>query len=129
MATRRRVVEVTRKKPAPEVRAIRARVLRDEDPDASYLDDPENADRRAEFERGDFAFVGVRAEAEVVVEGVSQTLTSGGLWGIESDSGEEYVREVAAEEYGDLRKILTSIGVPTAQLPTKFDPEWVEWEA
>ena len=55
---------------------------------------------------------------------VTGLVGGGGLWGIESDSGEEYVREVAAEEYGDLRKILTSIGVPTSQLPTEFDPKW-----
>ena len=39
------------------------------------------------------------------------------------------IEEVAAEEYNDLRKILISIGVSTAQLPTKFDPKWIKWEA
>lgn len=131
MTARKRVVEAARKRHAPEVQEIRVRVMPDEDPDTSYLDTgaPEDADRREQLERGDFSFVGVRAEAEVVIEGVSQTLTSGGLWGTESDSGEEYIREVAAEEYGDLRKILISIGVPTSQLPTKFDPSWMKWEA
>jgi len=129
MATRRRVVDVAPRRAAPAVRAIKVLVLPDEDPDTSWMDDPENADRREAYERGDFAFVGVRAEAEVVVEGVAQTLTSGGLWGTESDSGEEYLREVAEEEYRDLRQILLSIGVPSAQVPARMDPSWVEWRA
>jgi len=105
MATRKRVVEVpTRRRSVLEVRAIRVRVLHDEDPDPSYFDsgDSESKDqdeeRRKEYENGDFSFVGVRAEAEVVVENVIQTITSGGLWGIESDSGEGYIEDVALEE-------------------------------
>ena len=71
----------------------------------------------------------MRAEADVVIGGVVQTLTSGGLWGIESDSGEEYIEEVAGEEYSELRKILTEVGVPTAQLPLEIEREQIEWRA
>jgi hypothetical protein len=129
MATRKRFVDVAPRRAAPTVSAIKVLVLPDEDPDTSWMDDPEHADRREAYERGDFAFVGVRAEAEVVIEGVGQTLTSGGLWGIESDTSDEYLREVAEEEYRDLRQILLSIGVPSAQVPAKMDPSWVEWRA
>jgi hypothetical protein len=138
MATRRRVVDVpARRRSALEVRAIRVRVLHDEDPDTSYFDsgDPEYKDqdeeRRQAYENGDFSFVGVRAEAEVVVEGVIQTITSGGLWGIESDSG-EYVKDVALEEYDNLREILKAIGVSTAQVPVgdkKMIGPLIKWEA
>jgi len=134
MTSRKRVVEATRKKSAPTVQEIRVRVMHDEDPDTSFFDsgDPEykdqDEDRRKQYERGDFSFVGVRAETDVDIQGVLQTLTSGGLWGVESD-GKVYIEEVAAEEYNDLRKILISIGVSTAQLPTKFDPKWIKWEA
>lgn len=129
MTTRRRVVEVARKKPPPAVEAIRVVVVPDEDPDTSWMDDDENKDRRTEYERGDFQFVGVRAEADVVVEGILQTLTSAGLWGIESDSGEEYIVEVAGKEYAELRKVLVAVGVPTTQLPTEVDRKLVEWRA
>ena len=134
MTSRKRVVEATHKKSAPTVQEIRVRVMHDEDPDTSFFDsgDPEykdqDEDRRKQYERGDFSFVGVRAETDVDIQGVLQTLTSGGLWGVESD-GKVYIEEVAAEEYNDLRKILISIGVSTAQLPTKFDPKWIKWEA
>jgi hypothetical protein len=117
MATRNRVVEVARKRPAPEVQEIRVRVMPDEDPDTSFLDQDEFADRKEAYDRGDFAFVGVRAEADVVIEGLVQTLTSGGLYGIESDSDEAYVEDVALEEYDALRDVLKAVGVSTAQVP------------
>jgi hypothetical protein len=139
MATRKRVVEVpTRRRSVLEVRAIRVRVLHDDDPDPSYFDsgDPEYKDqdeaRRKEYENGDFSFVGVRAEAEVVVENVIQTITSGGLWGIESDSGEGYIEDVALEEYDNLREILKAIGVSTSQVPVgdkKMIGPLIKWEA
>lgn len=127
---RRRVVEATARRPPAELQAIRVVVEHDPDPDVSFMDQEGFEDRRAEYERRDFNFVGVRAEAEVTIEGIMQTLTSGGLWGIESDLGNEYFSDIAVEEYEQLRKILKTIGVPTAQLP-KGDPEqvraWMEW--
>lgn len=130
MATRKRVVEAAaRKRSAPQMHAIRVLVLPDEDPDTSYMDpdDPEWKDRHDAYQRGDFTFVGVRAEAEVAIGGIIQTLTSGGLWGTESDSGDDYFKEIADQEWHELRKILTDVGVPTSQLPTKVDPNWIEW--
>lgn len=107
MAARRRVVEAPRtKRNAPQVESIRVVVLPDEE-----AEDVDEA-------------VGVIAEAEVIIEGVIQTLTSGGLWGIEGDAS-EYIAEVAEEEYADLRKILISIGVPTSQLPQKMERGWI----
>jgi hypothetical protein len=126
--TRRRVVDAApRKRSAPQMHAIRVRVLFDEDPELSFLDQDEFADRKEAYDRGDFYFVGVRAEADVAIGGIIQTLTSGGLWGIESDSGDDYIREVAGEEWRELRRILTDVGVPTAQLPDKVDPAWIAW--
>jgi len=132
MTARKRVVEVAHKRTAPTVQAIRVRVMTDEDPDTSYFDEDEFADRRAEFERGDFTFVGVRAEAEVAIEGVIQTLTSGGLWGIESDSDESYIEDVALEEYDALREILKAVGVSTREVPVgdkKMIKPLIKWEA
>jgi len=127
MTTRKRVVEAPRKRRSPELSTIRVFVYPDEDPDTSYLDQDEFADRREAYQRGDFNFVGVRAEAEIVVDGIVQIITSGGLWGIESDSGDAYIAEVAGEEYADLRRILKTLGVPTSELPEEVDPSWIEW--
>jgi len=125
MAARRRVVEAPRsKRVAPQVESIRVIVMDDDEPDTSFLE----GERREEYERGDFKFVGIRAEAEVVIEDVVQTLTSGGIWGVESDSS-GHIRMLAEEEYSDLRKILITIGVSTSQLPQKIERGWMQWRA
>jgi len=138
MGARKRVVDVPPSRHRPELQSIRVRVMHDEDPDPSYFDsgDPAYRDqdraRREAYERGDFSFVGVRAEAQVVVEGVTQTLTSGGLWGVESDSGEDYVEDAALQEYDALREILKAVGVSTSQVPVgdkKVIKPLIEWEA
>jgi len=127
--TRKRVLEApARKTPKAKLEAIRVVVEHDEDPDTSYLDQDDFDERREAYRNGDFSFVGVRAEAEVAVDGVTQTLTSGGHWGIESDS-KEYLQEVAEEEYTDLRQILKTIGVATADVPAGFDPAIIKWRA
>ncbi len=60
---------------------------------------------------GQWHYVGVIAKAVVrSASGVSQTLRSGGLWGIESDSGKEYFAEIRAEQLSDLRTELLAFG-------------------
>lgn len=125
--TRRRVVAATTRRPSVRLQAIRVVYAQDPDPESSYLDQDEFEDRQAEYKRGDFHFVSARAEAEVVIEGVIQTLTSGGLNGIESDSEQEYLDEIIAEEWKSLRDVLKAVGVSTAELPLEIDPKWVEW--
>lgn len=125
--TRRRVVAAPARRPAVKLQAIRVIFDRDEEPDVSYLDQKEFAERRGEYESGLFFFVRARAEAEVVVEEVVQTLTSGGLNGIESDSEDEYIEAIAGEEWAALRGILKTVGVPTSELPVEIDLKWVEW--
>ena len=127
MATHKRVVEVARKRRSPELVSVKVLVLPDEDPDTSFLDQDEFEDRKEAFQRGDFSFVGVRAEAEITVDGITQTIVSGGLWGIESDAGDEYIKEVGGEEYTDLRRILKTLGVPTSELPTEVEQSQIEW--
>jgi hypothetical protein len=125
--SRKRIVEAPRKRRSPELQQVRVLVLPDPDPDPSYLDQEEFTDRREAYRRGDLAFVGIRAEAKIVVDGILQTIVSGGLWGVESDAGDAYIREVAGEEYTDLRRILKTLGVPTSDLPNDVDPSWIEW--
>jgi hypothetical protein len=129
---RRRVVAAPARRPPAELRSIRVVVEHDPDPDVSFLEQEDLEDRLAAYRRGEFDFVGVRAEADVLVEDTVQTLTSGGLWGVESDSGEEYLVGVAVEEYEQLRRVLKTVGVPTAQLPAADAEQvraWMEWRA
>lgn len=124
---RRRVVAAPTRKPPVELRAIRVIFAHDPDPDASYLEQDEFEDRLEAYKRGDFSFLSAHAEAEVIVEEISQTLRSGGLYGIESDSEDEYIDEIAAQEWGALRGVLKTVGVPTDQLPLDVQREWIKW--
>lgn len=66
------------------------------------------------LQHGDWSVIGIRAEAEILIPSGSaslvQEITSGGLWGIESDSGESYFSEVEQDELADLRTQLSGIG-------------------
>jgi hypothetical protein len=126
---RRRVVEAPARRSRPALERIRVVVEPDPDPDISYLEQDEFKERLRAYKRDEFGFVGVRAEADVIIEGTVQTLTSAGLWGIESDSERSYLEEVAAEEYRSLRDVLKAVGVATADLPQEADKGWIEWRA
>lgn len=85
-------------------------VVFDEDPDPSYLEQPEFADRLAAYRRNEFVFIGVRAVAEIEINGIRQTISSGGLWGIESDSDEAYLQSIYEEERAMLSDMLGELG-------------------
>lgn len=69
-------------------------------------------ERLEKFVAGAWWFIGVQVSAVVDVPGEgSRTVTSPGVWGIESDCGEEYVREVAEDEIAQLREELEGMGV------------------
>lgn len=66
--------------------------------------------RMIAFSDGQWEYIGIRATAEVVIAGTCQTVTSGGLWGIESDSDAAYLQEIEAEQVSELRTILYGMG-------------------
>lgn len=78
-------------------------------------------ERMEDLNRGGWCFVGVVAEAKIQLErhGVIQTITSGGLWGIESDSG-DYFKEVEAEQLSELRGQLHAIGFSKRAISAAF---------
>ena len=95
-------------------------VQADDSPDASWLEQEGWEDRLAQYQAGEFGFIGVQATAELKIpcghdSWIVQHITSPGLWGIEDDSGEDYIREVAAEEVETLRDMLASLGVTLEQ--------------
>jgi hypothetical protein len=69
------------------------------------------------YRRGEFEFVGVRAQARclIVKDGVGTyiNLESAGLWGTESDSGDDYLNEIYAQEIADLKGIIAAFANPT----------------
>ena len=84
----------------------------DESPDLSWLDQ----ERLEAYKRGDWHTIGIRAVATVTIHDAvnrcthQHKLTSCGLWGIESDSGEEYLASVFAEEREQLRADIQAMG-------------------
>lgn len=104
--------------------SIRVKALPDESPDTSYLEQEGFEEHLEAYNNDEFAFIGIVAYAEVSYPMDDQgnrrceTFQSGGLWGIESDSG-DYLNEVMAEELSDLRDHLKHFGVVAS------DGEWL----
>lgn len=74
-------------------------------------------------------YMGIRAEAEIAIPGgkmawncdsTIQHITSGGLWGIESDSDKEYIASVEQEELSDLKTQLLALGFSKRAISTAF---------
>jgi hypothetical protein len=92
---------------------------------------------RQDYERmealnaGHWCFVGVRAEAEIAIDIgrsrcgalLSQTITSGGLWGIESDSERSHLDEIASEQLADLKTQLLALGFSKRAVSQAFKSE------
>lgn len=71
---------------------------------------------------GGWHLMGVRAEAEVVLTGTAvQTLTSGGLWGVESDADDTYMRVVELEQMDGLKDVLRAVGFTDGEITAAFE--------
>jgi hypothetical protein len=88
----------------------------DEDADISYLEQEGFESRMLEYRNGYFSHMGIIAEATYSAGATEaayaplQTVTSGGLWGIETDSSNGYVAEIEQEELAQLGASLIAIG-------------------
>jgi hypothetical protein len=108
---------------------------------ADYKDDPNGAEEvrkyvRQDYERmeslnrGHWCFIGIRAEAEIMPNvvsdglgkwhGITQTISSGGLWGIESDSDDGHIQETIREELANLKSELLAVGFSKRAIATAF---------
>ena len=93
----------------------------------SVLAQDEFEDRLDAYRNEVFHHIGVHVEAEVSIADTVQTLTSPGIWGIESDTDEESLDQIVSEEWKSLRDVLKTVGVPTDKLPLEVQREWIEW--
>ncbi len=107
-----------------ELISIDREIIHDHDPDYSYLEQDYKdctekdailykAQDKKRFDalmNGQWSFIGMRAEAKIRINGILQTISSGGLWGIEDDSGEEYLQEIYEEEKEELKTMLLELG-------------------
>lgn len=87
----------------------------DDDPDYSYLEQPEFKERFEQYKNDEFCFIGIRVKTQILTSydknsWLINEIQSGGLWGTESDSGDEYFKEIAEEEKEEVKTILLSMG-------------------
>jgi len=115
MSPSRRSYEPGRRRSPIELRGIRVALA------------PDPFARPTPYRRGECRYLYVIAEADVAIEEIQQVLTSAGLYGIDSSAPDETLEEFASQEWIALRKVLTAVGVPTAELPLEVDRAWIEW--
>jgi hypothetical protein len=117
----------------------------DTDPDLSYLQQDytskevsakenrmyqaQDKKRLEAYYNDEWHMTGVKAVAEIHIIKDNWTevinVDSFGLWGIESDSGEEYIKEVAQEQIEDLSETLAELGFNKEEV-TKAPVEYKE---
>lgn len=89
-------------------------------------------ERMESHNRGEWQMIGMRAHARVqfTPQGPWNEITSGGLWGIESDSGDDYFREIGQEQLAELRDQLHAAGFTSRQIGKAFSGVKAEgvWE-
>jgi hypothetical protein len=82
-------------------------------------------DRMESYNNQQWCYIGIRAEATYtqgvgVLGSVVQILTSGGLWGTESDSDKAYLDSVAQDELASLKTELKALGFSTRAISVAF---------
>lgn len=89
----------------------------------------EDMKRLEQFNRGELWQIGIVATCTVSypinkTDRRLETFTSGGLWGIDSDSGPEYFKQVEQEQLADLKEHLEHFNVDTSnfdQIPIQHN--------
>jgi len=97
---------------------IEIEILPDTDPDLSFIDtnDPYNKQRLKDYGTK-WQMLGIMATAEIKIpykdHWILQTISSGGIWGIESDADKDYIIDEAKTELKQLLYILKKLNVNT----------------
>ena len=116
------------------IHSVTIQRITDKDPDTSYLQQEGYEERWQQFQDGQFNFIGIMACAEVTKAfsatvtlaeykghgGIAQSITSGGLWGIESDSDRSYLQEIEDEQLSELREQLRAFGFSQRAISATF---------
>ena len=113
--------------------AVQIRYIADSDPDTSYLEQDGFEDRLRQYRNGLFDYIGIRAHAESGIPQnpaknaktdsgvyIVQNISSGGLWGIESDSDRAYLETIEVDELADLKTQLTALGFSKRAISKAF---------
>jgi hypothetical protein len=78
--------------------------------------------RMQALNNGEWSYIGISVEATVqlTASGPIQKISSGGLWGIESDSDREYLASIRKEESAQLREQLHEMGFSKRAISAAF---------
>jgi hypothetical protein len=76
----------------------------------------EDYHRHKRFADGDLHFMGLFVTATVKAAGTRQELRTAGLWGIDSDCGPEYRREIGRDELAEMGRVLRECGAGKRQI-------------
>lgn len=75
-----------------------------------------NYKRMLQFSNDEIHCIGIEAEAKILIPegndpkfGILQTIKSGGLYGIESDSAKSYLKEIEADQFSELKTVLEQL--------------------
>ena len=97
--------------------------LPDPCPDTSYLEQEGFEERLRQSQNGDFGFMGIRASCTLHI-GIGQadhiilhSFKSPGVWGVETDSSPEHVRQLFEDERSLLLAMLAAIGCRQGEDP------------
>lgn len=75
----------------------------------------QNYERIMQYERGNWSMYGIKAEAKIATDAGYESwllneITSGGLWGLESDMDDASFKQVEDEQLDELKDVLRQIG-------------------
>lgn len=73
-------------------------------------------ERMESLNKGNWWFIGIKAEATIIINNVIQTISSGGLWGIESGSDRDYIKDIEKEELNNLVEQLKELGFSESEI-------------
>ena len=65
---------------------------------------------------GEWCYIGIRAKAEIKVNGIIQVIQSPGIWGVESDSDTSYITDLEQDQLSILQDQLKEIGFSNSQI-------------
>ena len=113
-----------RKVDKPTCIEIKVEHVDDSDPDLSWLDqsdaemgegfEAKSAERKATYGET-WSTIGIQAAAVYLIpvdSGSSiQTVVSGGLWGVETDSDAAYIAEIEEQELAEVRELMDKLGI------------------
>ena len=106
---------------------VRVKHLVDDNPDLSFLESGNKDDAIRLTNYGNtWEMLGIQAVAEVSYPLNSkgdrriECFSSGGLWGIESDSDDDYIKEIEQGQLNDLKEHLTFFGIDVTDFEAKI---------